>query len=70
MLLVSSTAAFGQEHKPVQDTIINNGIGLGGAMAVTISWSRNQSVLGAILHGLLSWLYGIYYCFYRESKPT
>ena len=35
ILLISSTVAFGQEHKPVQDTIINNGIGLGGALAVS-----------------------------------
>ena len=37
------------------------GIGFGTALAITISWSVNHSVLWAIIHGLLSWLYVIYY---------
>lgn len=37
------------------------GIGLGTALAVTISWSLNHSLLWAILHGIFSWLYVIYY---------
>jgi hypothetical protein len=35
-------------------------IGLGTIIAVVISWSRNKSVLWAIIHGLLGWLYVIY----------
>lgn len=41
------------------------GIGLGSAIAVAISWSLNQSILWAILHGVLSWLYVIYYAITR-----
>lgn len=37
------------------------GIGMGTALAITISWSVNKSILWAIVHGLLSWLYVIYY---------
>ena len=37
------------------------GIGFGSALAITISWSANKSVLWAIVHGLLSWFYVIYY---------
>ena len=37
------------------------GIGFGTALAITISWSVNKSILWAILHGLLSWVYVIYY---------
>ena len=37
------------------------GIGFGSALAITISWSANKSILWAIFHGLLSWLYVIYY---------
>lgn len=37
------------------------GIGFGTALAITISWSANQSVLWAIVHGILSWFYVIYY---------
>ncbi|HEX5004840.1 MAG TPA: hypothetical protein VFV65_05955 [Gemmatimonadales bacterium] len=37
------------------------GIGFGSALAITISWSANHSILWAILHGVLSWFYVIYY---------
>ena len=37
------------------------GISFGTALAITISWSANQSVLWAMLHGVLSWIYVIYY---------
>jgi hypothetical protein len=37
------------------------GIGFGTALAITISWSLYGSVLWAIIHGLFSWLYVIYY---------
>jgi hypothetical protein len=37
------------------------GIGFGSALAITISWSANRSILWALIHGVLSWLYVIYY---------
>ncbi len=37
------------------------GIGFGSALAITISWSANTSILWAILHGLFGWFYVIYY---------
>ncbi len=37
------------------------GIGFGVALAITISWSANKSILWAILHGVFSWFYVIYY---------
>lgn len=42
-------------------TAAKAGIGFGTALAITISWSVNKSILWAIVHGLLSWLYVIYY---------
>ena len=36
------------------------GVGLGTIIAVVISWSRNKSILWAIIHGILGWLYVIY----------
>lgn len=36
------------------------GIGIGTALAIAISYTKNQSIGWAILHGLLSWLYVIY----------
>ncbi len=37
------------------------GIGFGTALAIAISWSANHSILWAIIHGILSWVYVIYY---------
>jgi len=37
------------------------GIGFGSALAITISWSVNKSILWAIVHGVLSWIYVVYY---------
>ena len=37
------------------------GISFGTALAITISRSANKSVLWAILHGMCSWGYVIYY---------
>ena len=41
------------------------GIGMGSALAIAISWSINKSILWAIVHGFLSWLYVIYYAITR-----
>jgi hypothetical protein len=41
------------------------GISFGSALAIAISWSVNHSILWAILHGVLSWVYVIYYAFTR-----
>ncbi len=38
------------------------GISFGCALAITISWSLHKSVLWAILHGIFSWFYVLYYC--------
>ena len=43
------------------------GIGLGTAIAVAISWSVNKSVVWAIVHGVLSWFYVIYYALTRPG---
>ena len=37
------------------------GVGFGTALAITISWTANHSILWAIVHGILSWIYVIYY---------
>jgi hypothetical protein len=42
-----------------------HGIGVGSALAITISWSVHHSILWAILHGFLSWFYVIYYALFR-----
>tara|TARA_Y100000589_G_C26729878_1_gene457245 strand:+ start:338 stop:526 length:189 start_codon:yes stop_codon:yes gene_type:complete len=34
---------------------------LGIALAVSISWTAHKSVMWAIIHGILNWVYVIYY---------
>jgi len=50
-------------------SVRRDGIGLvyalGMAIAVTLSWARNASILWCILHGLLSWGYVIYFAVTR-----
>jgi hypothetical protein len=41
------------------------GITFGTALAIAISWSQNQSILWAIVHGLLSWFYVVYFALTR-----
>lgn len=43
--------------------VAKTGITFGSALAITISWSLNKSILWAIIHGIFSWLYVIYYFF-------
>jgi hypothetical protein len=46
------------------------GIGLGSAIAATISWSLYKSIFWVIVHGLLGWFYVIYYAFTRPGGLT
>ncbi len=39
----------------------------GTSLSICISWSLHKSLSMAILHGILSWLYVIYYAI-KESK--
>jgi hypothetical protein len=41
------------------------GITFGTALAITISWGQHHSILWAILHGILSWFYVVYYALTR-----
>lgn len=42
-----------------------SGIGFGTALAIAISWSQHHSILWAIIHGILSWLYVVYFALTR-----
>jgi hypothetical protein len=46
-------------------SVVKTGVGFGTVLAITISWSLHQSILWAIIHGLLSWIYVIYYVLMR-----
>ena len=36
------------------------GISFGSALAMVLSFGKNESILWAIIHGLLSWIYVLY----------
>ena len=40
------------------------GVGFGSALAITISYTANHSILWAIIHGILGWLYVIYFALF------
>ncbi len=41
------------------------GISFGTALAIAISWGQNHSILWAIVHGVLSWFYVVYFALTR-----
>lgn len=45
---------------------VKAGISFGSALAIVISWSQNHSILWAIVHGILSWFYVIYFALTRN----
>ena len=47
--------------------IAKAGISFGSALAIAISWHAHQSILWAIVHGLFSWFYVIYFAITRSS---
>lgn len=42
---------------------VKAGISFGSALAIVISYTTNKSILWAILHGIFSWFYVIYFAF-------
>lgn len=46
--------------------VVKTGVGFGSALAITISWSVHKSLFWAIIHGILSWIYVIYYALTRS----
>jgi len=51
---------------PAASNAAKVGLGFGSALAITISWSIHKSIIWAIIHGFLSWIYVIYYAFTRR----
>jgi hypothetical protein len=41
------------------------GVGFGSALAIAISYANNHSILWAIIHGLLGWIYVLYFALFR-----
>lgn len=56
---------------PVRERVIvkqvaKTGVSFGAALAIAISWSIHKSLVWAIIHGALSWLYVIYFALTRN----
>jgi hypothetical protein len=51
-------------------TVTETGIGLGSVLAVVCSWQRNRSILWAVLAGIFSWFYVIYFAVTRRADET
>ena len=49
-------------------SVVKAGIGFGTALAITISWTANKSLLWAVIHGVLSWVYVVYYALVYHFK--
>jgi len=45
----------------VKSSVAKAGISFGSCLAIVISYTSWHSILWAILHGILSWVYVIYY---------
>lgn len=46
-------------------SVVRAGASLGTVIAVAISWDKHQSILLAIVHGLLSWVYVLWHAVTR-----
>lgn len=69
-LLLFSLECFSQQTgvSGLKQTFVRNGIGIGSVIAVVVSWDRNKSILYALVHGILGWLYVVYFVIVRESE--
>ncbi|MEX2091916.1 MAG: hypothetical protein WD971_04520 [Pirellulales bacterium] len=50
--------------------VVQSGVSLGSVLAVVCSWQRNRSILWAILAGILSWFYVIFFALTRMPEET
>jgi hypothetical protein len=62
------------EGEPVRERVVyrtkevvKTGVSFGSALAIAISWSVHKSILWAIVQGIFSWLYVIYYALTRNQ---
>ena len=58
IMLVDRKVNMAQEN--LTGTAVKSGIGFGSALAMVISFTINRSIVWAIVHGALGWLYVIY----------
>lgn len=52
------------------NVIITQGISMGTALAMIISFTYNRSILWAIIHGILSWFYVLYFALFKNNNKS
>lgn len=40
-------------------------IGFGAALAIVMSWTANHAFIWALIHGVLGWIYVVYYLLFK-----
>jgi len=60
--MLNLIASAGIATNSVGDT----GVEFGAVVAIVCSWQRNHSILWAVLAGILSWIYVIYFAITRR----
>ena len=68
LILLFSSPIFASDSS-LKGDVIRNGIGFGNALAIVISYTKNKSILWAIIQGFFGWLYVIYFFFTRDKEP-
>ena len=70
LIILTSIECYSQQNgnNGVKSTVINSGIGLGSVLAVVLSWERNKSIFLALIHGIFSWFYVIYFAITRTPE--
>jgi len=57
------------EEKKMRHVVVQkvglHGVGFGSALAMAVSFNINQSLGWAIVHGLFSWFYVIYFAMFK-----
>jgi hypothetical protein len=46
--------------------IVYNGVTMGSALAMVCSWQRNRSIIMAVIAGVFSWFYVLYFALTRR----
>lgn len=50
----------------IVNKVVKHGVSFGSALGIAISWSLHKSIFWAIVHGVFSWLYVLYYALTRS----
>lgn len=67
LVLIFVVITVQAEDGILNKSILKDGVSLGSVIAAVISWDRNKSILLAIFHALLSWIYVIYAAFFTKD---